>query len=93
MKRLSAWNWVCIISLIAVLISGFLYWQTGKSVDIIQDSEIKTGLQNNSLGLDAERDIFFVGTYNNKLMAFQNKTHEKLWELEAKGPFCKLVVR
>lgn len=93
MKRLSAWNWVCIISLIAVLISGFLYWQTGKSVDIIQDSEIKTGLQNNSLGLDAKRDIFFVGTYNNKLMAFQNKTHEKLWELEAKGPFCKLVVR
>ena len=93
MKRLSAWNWVCIISLIAVLVSGFLYWKTGKSVEIIQDSQITTGLQNNSLGYDAEQDIFFVGTYNNKLMAFHNKTNEKLWEIEAKGPFCKLVVR
>lgn len=42
------------------------------------------------MAYDEKNGIHFMGTYQNKLMAY--KDGEKIWELEAKGPFCRLVL-
>lgn len=60
------------------------------SLDIVENSDVSTGVQNRCLAYDESREILYIGTYTNKLMAF--KDGEKLWEMDAKGPFRKIIL-
>ena len=60
------------------------------SLDIVETSEVSTGVQNRCLAYDESRDTLYLGTYTNKLIAY--KDGEKLWEMDAKGPFRKIIL-
>ena len=64
-----------------------------KSVDLLSDAGIRTGMQNSVLAYDEASDTLLVGAYDNTLFAFDRATGEKLWEMPAKGPFSRLIVR
>ena len=57
---------------------------------ILRDTEIHHGLQNSVLAEDSTRDLFFAGTYNNKLIAYRDG--DTVWEFEGNGTFVRLIV-
>jgi ABC-type sugar transport system permease subunit len=69
----------------------FLYFRASSLSDIIEEAPYKTGLQNNCLGYDEKGGIFLAGAYNNTLIAF-DKTGNRLWQFDARGPFRQLIV-
>ncbi len=68
---------------------------TGNSIshtsDILQLSNIRTGLQNFSIAYDQSQDITFIGTYKNILIAY-DKEGVKLWEFKTQGPVREMKV-
>lgn len=91
MKNKKKWKILCIVlTLVLSLIVGILL-KINQGLEIIEPMDIDTQLQNYSMEYDPVSDTFFVGTYNNVLLAYQDG--EKLWELKAKGPFKKIVVK
>lgn len=91
MKISKLWSKLAVLFVIISVASFILYFYCSQSTNILENLNIKTGLQNNCLAYDEEQEITLVGTYNNMLMAF-DKEDNLLWETEAKGPFCQLIV-
>ncbi len=91
MKNSKLWSRLAVLFVIVSVASFILYFYSSRSTNILEELSIKTGLQNNCLAYDQDQDITLVGTYNNKLMAF-DKDDQLLWETTAKGPFCQLIV-
>jgi ABC-type sugar transport systems, permease components len=91
MKISKLWFRLTLLFVIVSAASFILYFYSGHNTNILQETGIKTGLQNNCLAYDKDQKMMIVGTYNNMLKAF-DKQDKPLWELEAKGPFCQLVV-
>lgn len=84
------WSFAAILFLILTAASaGFFIW-LNKSMDILEKEPISTGVQNRLMEYDNASDILFMGTYQNKLIAFKNE--KKKWEHEARGPFCSLKI-
>ncbi|QHQ62978.1 ABC transporter permease subunit [Anaerocolumna sedimenticola] len=91
MKIDKLWSKLTALFLIILVACFILYLYSGQNSNILNESNIKTGLQNNCLAYDQDQKIMIVGTYNNMLKTF-DKQDNLLWELEAKGPFCQMVV-
>ncbi len=91
MKINKLWSRLAIVFAIISVASLILYFYSGHNTDILHETNIKTGLQNNCLAYDQDQNIMIVGTYNNMLKAF-DKQDKQLWELKAKGPFCQMIV-
>ncbi len=91
MKSGKLWSRLALLFIMITAASFILYFYSGHNTNILHKTGIITGLQNNCLSYDKDQKIMIVGTYNNMLKAF-DKQNKPLWELEAKGPFCQLVV-
>ncbi len=52
------------------------------TANIVNDTGIRTGQQNNTIEYDAENDIFFLTTRTGSLLAFNNATQELIWEFK-----------
>ncbi len=85
------WFYITIVFAILSISSFLLFSMVKKSTDIVKGTEIDTSLQNNCLAYDTEKKITLVGTYNNKLIAY-NEENQLLWTMDAKGPFRQLIV-
>ncbi len=85
------WFFITIAFAVLSIASFLLFYYVGKSTDIVKETEINTSLQNNTLAYDEEKKITLVGTYNNKLIAY-DKDNQMLWSMDAKGPFRQLIV-
>ena len=85
------WFFITIAFAVLSIASFLLFYYVGKSTDIVKETEINTSLQNNTLAYDEEKKITLVGTYNNKLIAY-DKDNQLLWTMDAKGPFRQLIV-
>lgn len=82
------------LSVLLLLLSAAALWLAGSfeaRSRILSDTGLRTGQQNNTLAYDQERDLFFLGTYANQLIAI--KGGEPMWTFEAKGSFVRLVLR
>ena len=62
-----------------------------KSGEVLVDSGIRTGLQNNVLAWDETRGQLLTGAYNNRLMAWRDG--KAAWSFDCKGSFVRLIVR
>jgi ABC-type sugar transport system permease subunit/DNA-binding beta-propeller fold protein YncE len=91
MKISKLWSKLAVLFVITSVASFILYFYTSQNTNILKDTNIKTGLQNNCLAYDQAQDIMLVGTYNNMLMAF-DKQDNLLWKLETKGPFRQMII-
>ena len=89
-NRKRIWMCVVVVFVIMAAVSGGLYIWLNGSTSILRQEPVSTGVQNRIMEYDVETDILFMGTYQNKLIAYRNQ--EKLWELEAGGPFCSLKI-
>ena len=92
MRRQKLWIVLCVLFCLIFGVSFYLNSVLNQSSKLFTDTGYKTGVKNNTMAYDENRDIFFVGTYDNKLIAFSGETKEKLWEMDGKGVFRKLVV-
>lgn len=91
MKIRRSWLILTLISACLYIALIFLNHSTSGNSDLLQPSNISTGMQNFSMGYDAVRKITLVGTYQNKLIAFDD-TGKKIWEFASRGPFRELKV-
>ena len=84
-----------IISILLCAATIVLTVYMGTHTSLVEDTGIKTGQQNYTIGYDAEKDIFFIGTRTGSLIAYNNATHEKMWEAttQAGQPFTAIKVR
>ncbi|MDF2514239.1 MAG: hypothetical protein K0S04_4105 [Herbinix sp.] len=85
------WFFITIAFAVLSIFSFLLFYFVGKSTDILKETEINTSLQNNTLAYDEEKKITLVGTYNNKLIAY-DEDNQTMWTMDAKGPFRQLIV-
>ncbi len=85
------WFYITIIFTVLSIASFLLSYYSNQSTDIVKETEINTSLQNNCLAYDEEKKITLVGTYNNKLIAY-DENNQPMWNMDAKGPFRQLVV-
>ena len=92
MRRQKLWIVLCVLFCLIFGVSFYLNSVLNQSSKLFSDTGYKTGVKNNTMAYDENRDIFFVGTYDNKLIAFSGETKEKLWEMDGKGMFRKLIV-
>ena len=86
--------WIILSVLFFVLFCCVLFLNIllDRNTELLSDTDYKTGLQNNVLAYDIDGNIMLIGTYNNVLVAFQMDSGEKLWEMEANGPFRKMII-
>lgn len=86
-------SWAILALIFAVLYIGIIFLNSLASgtSDLLRTSVMKTGLQNFSLAYDQVKKITFVGTYKNKLIAYDEKG-VKLWEFASKGPVRDMKV-
>ena len=89
-KTKRIWKYAAVVFLIFTVISIFFYLRFSGSRDILRSEEISTGVQNRLLTYDETREILFMGSYQNKLAAYQN--NKLIWEFEGNGPFCSLKI-
>lgn len=89
-KTKRIWKYAAVLFLIFTVISIFFYLRFSGSRDILRSEEISTGVQNRLLTYDETREILFMGSYQNKLAAYQN--NKPIWEFEGNGPFCSLKI-
>lgn len=88
-KRL--WSILTVLFLALAVASVCLAGSFENRSQVLSSTGISTGLQNNVLAYDEQRDMLFVGTYGNLLVAF--KDGRPAWTFEAKGTFVRLVPR
>lgn len=91
MKIRRSWLIITLISACLYIVLIYMNHSASGSSELLQSSIFRTGMQNFSLGYDQESNITLVGTYQNKLIAF-NETGAKVWEYESKGPFRELKI-
>ncbi|MCR1843425.1 ABC transporter permease subunit [Murimonas intestini] len=84
------WLVLAILSAVIAAVCITVNMKLQGSLDIVETSEVSTGVQNRCLAYDESRDTLYLGTYTNKLIAY--KDGEKLWEMDAKGPFRKIIL-
>ena len=86
-------TWVIITLIFAIVYVGIILFnnRVSSTSDLLQPSVMKTGLQNFSLAYDQDKKITFVGTYKNKLIAYDHKG-TRLWEFATKGPVRDIKV-
>ena len=92
MRRRILWIVLCVVSTLIFGVSFYCYRVLNQSARLFSDAGYSTGMKNNTMAYDENRDIFFIGTYDNKLIAFSGETKEKLWEVDGNGVFRKLVI-
>lgn len=85
------WLYITIIFAVLSIASFLLSYYMNQSTDIVKETDINTSLQNNCLAYDEEKKITLVGTYNNKLIAY-DENNQPMWNMDAKGPFRQLIV-
>lgn len=71
-----------VILYVGIIIFGNI---VSNKANLLKKENINTGNQNFSLAYDNVKKILLVGTYQNKLLAFDAKGN-KIWEFAAKGP-------
>lgn len=79
--------------LFAVAVALTVYM--GQATNLVSDTGVKTGQQNNVIGYDAEIDTFFIGTRTGSLIAYDNATKEVKWQLDLEDgkPINAMLVR
>ncbi|HHV12516.1 MAG TPA: ABC transporter permease subunit [Clostridiales bacterium] len=90
-KLYRRWFYLTIVLALLSISTVLFFYIINKRTDIVKGTKINTSLQNNSLGYDEEKKITLVGTYNNKLLAYDEESR-LLWSMEGRGPFRQLVV-
>ena len=71
--------------------AGLMGSRMKKSGEVLVDSGIRTGLQNNVLAWDESRGQLLTGAYTNRLTAWRDGA--EAWSFDCKGSFVRLVVR
>ena len=91
MRIYKTWSIITIFCLVLYIALIFLNSSASNTSDILKPYRAETGIQNFSLAYDSQEKILLVGTYQNKLIAFDEKG-DRLWEFIGKGPFREMKV-
>lgn len=90
MNKNSIWKILFACSIVlCILLATFSIVFSGKT-EGIEDTGIYTGSRNNCLEIDSENNMTFVGTYDNKVIAFEDK--EEIWRDEASSAYSSIVL-
>lgn len=90
-KRRTLWL-VLAILLLAFAIAGTVAAASlEKKSQILSESDIKTGVQNNTVAFDETRNIVFMGAYTNQVTAYREA--EPLWTFATNGTIARIIVR
>ena len=80
-----------VLLLAATLASALLADRLERKSQILKESDIKTGLQNNTVAFDESRNLVFMGAYVNRVTAFRGAT--PVWTFNTNGTVVRLIVR
>lgn len=80
-----------VLLLAATLASALLADILERKSQILKESDIKTGLQNNTVAFDESRNLVFMGAYVNRVTAFRGAT--PVWTFNTNGTVVRLIVR
>lgn len=91
MKIRIRWLILSLMVLIIFLVCIMFNLYSQKSSNVLRDTNINTGLVNYSVSYDESKNITVVGTYENLVLAY-NEKGEKLWSFSTKGPAREIKI-